>query len=292
MFPHHVLFVVILLFQTEISNKNKKRVYPCEICHDKTYRTITGLQQHKKNIHNINVLLRKVFYRHKCDECEDSFRSLLDLQGHKLKKHKGISCDICGQTFTQSGNMRRHRVRHTGIKEHKCKECPKEFYTFKELKSHMICHTGILPKICEICGKRCRDGGVLTAHMRRHTGERPAKCEVCGKSFFSFRDLSIHAVGHTSERPFPCDTCGARFQRKRALNIHKVRHSGERKHVCNICGKSFTHSSGLRGHRRTHEKAKDKSKSETATNEYIPTVYEGKAFKAVGVIDDSLQVLQ
>ncbi|XP_065365674.1 zinc finger protein 836 [Calliphora vicina] len=239
--------------------------FPCLTC-KRSYRSKHSLQKHNYSVHNPNKPAKKPKEpkaEHKCDQCNEVFRSARDLRGHKWK-HTGIFCDICGKPFTQTGNMMRHKIRHTGIKAHKCKECDKEFFTDKELKSHMICHTGLMPVICEICGKRCRDRGVLTAHMRRHTGERPAKCDVCGKSFFSFHDLNVHAVTHSSERPFKCDICGSTFQRKKALRVHKLIHSKDRKHVCKICGKGFAQSGGLNSHMRTHDAALEKSSNEIA----------------------------
>lgn len=200
------------------------------------------------------------------------------MSAHKYK-HTGIFCDICGKPFRQVGSMLTHKIRHTGVKEHKCKECPKEFFTAKELKSHMICHTG-MQVVCEICGKRCRDSAVLSYHMRRHTGERPAKCEVCGKAFFTTYDLNVHAVSHSNERPFPCDVCGSRFQRKKALRIHKRIHSKDGgNHVCKICDKNFTTSGGLNSHMRSHDTATiDKSNTDLQTSVFIPTVFIGNPY--------------
>uniref|UniRef100_A0A1A9X557 C2H2-type domain-containing protein n=1 Tax=Glossina brevipalpis TaxID=37001 RepID=A0A1A9X557_9MUSC len=250
--------------------------FPCEIC-KRSYSSKCSLQKHKYTIHNPNKVQKRSSkepkIEHKCDECNEIFRSARDLRGHKWK-HTGIFCDICGKPFTQTGNMMRHKIRHTGIKAHKCQECERSFFTDKELKSHMISHTGVMPVICEICGRRCRDRGVLTAHMRRHTGERPAKCEVCGKSFYSFHDLNVHAVTHTSERPFKCDICASTFQRKKALRVHKLLHTKDRKHICRVCGKGFAHSGGLNSHMRTHDAALEKQMFEIQP--VIPIVIENR----------------
>uniref|UniRef100_A0A1I8NK36 C2H2-type domain-containing protein n=1 Tax=Musca domestica TaxID=7370 RepID=A0A1I8NK36_MUSDO len=238
--------------QLLLSNTKKVNL-PCPLCAE-TFSSTELLCSHVTAMHNIKMYKRKLSYKHQCVECKEKFRNERDLKAHNLKKHTGIVCDICGQKFSQMGNMRRHRIRHTGIKEHKCEECPKEFFTAKELKAHMISHTRIYPHVCEICGKRCRDGGVRSAHMRRHTGERPAKCPVCGKCFFSIHDLNIHSVTHSDERPFSCDICNARFRLRKALRIHKRTHLPveERKHVCSICGKTFTQAGNLKKHMLIH----------------------------------------
>ncbi|XP_030378002.1 zinc finger protein 391 [Scaptodrosophila lebanonensis] len=259
----------------------KDMLFPCDEC-DRAYSSKRSLQSHKRSKHsnkqNPNVALddkcttpsrarrkpkgpAKV---HKCNECDQTFRTERDLRGHRWK-HTGIFCDICGKPFSQSGNMTRHRQRHSGIKPYKCQECDATFYTQKELTSHNICHTGRMPCICEVCGRPCRDRGVLTAHMRRHTGERPAKCDVCGKAFYSFHDLNVHAVSHTNLRPFVCDICGSTFQRKKALRVHKLLHSEQRKYACKLCSKTFAQSGGLNAHMRTHESPRVKMKTASTT---------------------------
>ncbi|KAL7742719.1 hypothetical protein ACLKA6_013061 [Drosophila palustris] len=275
----------------EQEDDTRDMLFQCDQC-DRAYNTKRSLQSHKRSKHNERKPRIKhstasrldagsTLDRHKkqqsrkgpakiykCDEleCNQTFRTERDLRGHRWK-HTGIFCDICGKPFTQSGNMMRHRQRHSGIKPYKCQEtdCGATFYTQKELTSHNICHTGRMPCICEICGRPCRDRGVLTAHMRRHTGERPAKCEVCDKSFYSFHDLNVHAVSHTNLRPFVCDVCGSTFQRKKALRVHKLLHSEQRKYSCKLCNKTFAQSGGLNAHMRTHESARSKTKSKSTS---------------------------
>lgn len=278
----------------EEEDDTRDMLFQCDQC-ERAYNTKRSLQSHKRSKHSDGKARKSdgegstaastcsPLDRHqqkqkqqrkgpakiyKCNEneCNQTFRTERDLRGHRWK-HTGIFCDICGKPFTQSGNMMRHRQRHSGIKPYKCQEtdCGATFYTQKELTSHNICHTGRMPCICEICGRPCRDRGVLTAHMRRHTGERPAKCDVCDKAFYSFHDLNVHAVSHTNLRPFVCDVCGSTFQRKKALRVHKLLHSEQRKYSCKLCNKTFAQSGGLNAHMRTHESARSKGKSKSTT---------------------------
>ncbi|XP_034473077.1 zinc finger protein 92 [Drosophila innubila] len=281
----------------EQEDNTRDMLFQCDQC-ERAYNTKRSLQSHKRSKHNDGKPRSKhmtpmdaagsALDRHKKQrkgpakiykcaeiECNQTFRTERDLRGHRWK-HTGIFCDICGKPFTQSGNMMRHRQRHSGIKPYKCQQtdCAATFYTQKELTSHNICHTGRMPCICEICGRPCRDRGVLTAHMRRHTGERPAKCEVCDKSFYSFHDLNVHAVSHTNLRPFVCDVCGSTFQRKKALRVHKLLHSEQRKYCCKLCNKSFAQSGGLNAHMRTHESARTKTKSKSTSLLTASTVVE------------------
>ncbi|XP_016990230.2 zinc finger protein 195 [Drosophila rhopaloa] len=276
---------------TQPSNDTKDMLFQCDQC-DRAYNTKRSLQSHRRLKHNDGsggaVMDKSTSERkskkrkgppkvYKCHEeaCNQTFRTERDLRGHRWK-HTGIFCDICGKPFTQSGNMMRHRQRHSGIKPHKCPECEATFYTQKELSSHSICHTGRMPCICEVCGRPCRDRGVLTAHMRRHTGERPAKCEVCGKAFYSFHDLNVHAVSHTNLRPFVCDVCGSTFQRKKALRVHKLLHSEQRKYACKLCGKTFAQSGGLNAHMRSHDPARVKAAVKPLPQAVTIEVIEGR----------------
>ncbi|KAH8245314.1 hypothetical protein KR032_008544 [Drosophila birchii] len=269
----------------------KDMLFQCDQC-DRAYNSKRSLQSHRRLKHTDLVVgaakqkaapERKAQKRkgpakvYKCHEkeCNQTFRTERDLHGHRWK-HTGIFCDICGKPFTQSGNMMRHRQRHSGIKPHKCPECDATFYTQKELSSHSICHTGRMPCICEVCGRPCRDRGVLTAHMRRHTGERPAKCEVCGKAFYSFHDLNVHAVSHTNLRPFVCDVCGSTFQRKKALRVHKLLHSEQRKYACKLCGKTFAQSGGLNAHMRSHDPGRVKGAVKPLPQSVTIEVIEGR----------------
>lgn len=268
----------------------KDMLFQCDQC-DRAYNSKRSLQSHRRVKHSdvVGAAKEKVATErkakkrkgpakvYKCpeEECNQTFRTERDLHGHRWK-HTGIFCDICGKPFTQSGNMMRHRQRHSGIKPHKCPECEATFYTQKELSSHSICHTGRMPCICEVCGRPCRDRGVLTAHMRRHTGERPAKCEVCGKAFYSFHDLNVHAVSHTNLRPFVCDVCGSTFQRKKALRVHKLLHSEQRKYACKLCGKTFAQSGGLNAHMRSHDPARVKGAVKPLAQAVTIEVIEGR----------------
>lgn len=38
---------------------------------------------------------------------------------------KLFECDVCNMKFSNGANMRRHRMRHSGIKPYECKICKK-----------------------------------------------------------------------------------------------------------------------------------------------------------------------
>jgi hypothetical protein len=45
-------------------------------------------------------------------------------------------CDICGRAFTQGGDMRKHRLTHTGERAYKCEMCDFSSNKRKTLNEH------------------------------------------------------------------------------------------------------------------------------------------------------------
>lgn len=42
---------------------------------------------------------------------------------------KLFECDVCNMKFSNGANMRRHRMRHTGVKPYECRICQKRYQT-------------------------------------------------------------------------------------------------------------------------------------------------------------------
>ena len=111
-------------------------------------------------------------------------------------KDKPYQCEICQKSFTQSGDLVKHKRIHTGEKPFECEICHKSFNQSSSLKRHRRTHTGEKPFVCDICPKSFTSSTYLLIHKRIHSGERPFECEFCYKNFSQSSNLLKHKRTH------------------------------------------------------------------------------------------------
>ena len=65
-------------------------------------------------------------------------------------------CEICGESFSEASNMRRHQERHQAAANPSfmCQICSETFSMPGELKSHMKKHDLHKPHVCPFCDAR------------------------------------------------------------------------------------------------------------------------------------------
>lgn len=133
-------------------------------------------------------------------------------------------CAICGQTFSTTGNMRKHMNAIHLEKKHECDICGRCFNQAYRLKEHLYSHAGVKPHKCEICAKAFARRELVRAHMRTHTGEKPFKCDIeqCERAYGYQIDLRRHKYGAHGIyfKKYPCPICERIYPENKLLSKH------------------------------------------------------------------------
>jgi len=73
---------------------------------------------------------------------------------------------VCAKSFSESGNMEKHKRIHTGERPYKCPLCPKLFSQSRHMEEHKRIHTGQKPFTCHLCPKSFSQSGNMERHKR------------------------------------------------------------------------------------------------------------------------------
>ncbi|XP_050300304.1 zinc finger protein ztf-16-like isoform X2 [Anthonomus grandis grandis] len=108
---------------------------------------------------------------------------------------KMFECDVCNMKFSNGANMRRHKMRHTGVKPYECRVCQKRFFRKDHLAEHFTTHTKTLPYHCPICNRGFQRQIAMRAHFQNeHVGQHDLVklCPLCNYRAGSMKSLRIH----------------------------------------------------------------------------------------------------
>ena len=157
---------------------------------------------------------------YKCDPCQKSYASKLNLDKHMKVFHLpgSVQCTFCGKEFKIQTYLDYHiQITHKAVDgEFKCKFCPK------------ICKSKIS----------------LKGHEKQVHGPKNKACDKCDQKFTTFSDLKKHRNRiHLKIMKFNCDICNKNLASKMSLKNHKDSvHEGKKSYKCELCLKSFTQS--------------------------------------------------
>lgn len=159
---------------------HKTGKFKCELCH-KVFDT-----SRKRDYHNKIVHLK--VQHHKCGYCGEKFRNSRSRDKHMQEEHgykfKKVKCKACDRSFPHQTAMSVHLRRHHLMeRDHVCSECEMGFFTKGELEKHSVKHSGLKEYLCEYCHKAFGRKNTLREHLRIHEEDRRFKCDLCGQTF-------------------------------------------------------------------------------------------------------------
>lgn len=156
----------------------------CETC-KKNFAKPSALRNHLMQ-HRHGVFVKQKVAKFECKECEKPFATKHHLRAHKVKVHSQriVHCDLCGKTFRDKDNMRRHMNIH-----------------------------GKDP--CKLCGKLVADNR-MDIHIKliHPSGESFLACRIalCKQKFSSFKQLNEHESIHVGKKLYKCPKCSSKTE--------------------------------------------------------------------------------
>ncbi|CRK94968.1 CLUMA_CG008456, isoform A [Clunio marinus] len=189
-------------------------------------------------------------YKWKCEECQEYFENVMDLEMHSLKLHKKrVVLDCCARTFRTYAKYLFHITeKHQPDLKYCCLICSEYRTSFLHLYRHIeSAHSNYKILICLYCGQFHYDCYMLFRHIDEKHVPLPLlyHCDLCGESF-SRRDKIIRHMTliHTKDKQikqktYMCEICASNFRNSYDLRNHqKSSHSNISEEVCSYCGKA------------------------------------------------------
>ncbi|NXL98869.1 ZN142 protein, partial [Tyrannus savana] len=182
----------------------------------------------------------------RCASCPFTSKVAKALRLHRklhrkhYSKRPQLQCRQCEFTCKQARCLRQHvRIKHEGVKPHKCRYC--EFSTTRRyrLEAHQSLHTGVGRIACGICSQTFGTNSKLRIHRLRVHEKTPTHfCPLCDYSSYLQNDITRHVNScHHGELNFACSRCEARFSSETALKQHVLRrHEEKASYGCPRCG--------------------------------------------------------
>ncbi|NXL42892.1 ZN142 protein, partial [Podilymbus podiceps] len=217
---------------------SKRRRFSCPTC------PFTCHQERAMKTHKKRGCVALGEFR--CASCPFTSKAAKALRLHRklhrkhYSKRPQLQCRQCEFTCKQARCLRQHvRIKHEGVKPHKCRYC--EFSTTRRyrLEAHQSLHTGVGRVACGICSQTFGTNSKLRIHRLRVHEKTPTHfCPLCDYSSYLQNDITRHVNScHRGELNFGCSRCEARFSSETALKQHVLRRHEEKvSYGCPRCG--------------------------------------------------------
>ena len=178
--------------------------------------------------------------------------------------HKDYTCDSCGLSFNQGGDLKKHIHRiHVGHKDFNTKKFHKNHESHLKVEIGKDQHSKSYN--CAICGNSFLTKKSFTNHYssaHKHWQKEVKEfstnndittslyqCEICEKSFDERKKLTRHKDWHR-EWTHECEVCNKKLPTRSILRTHKIKNHVPKSCRWN-CGETFSSHGGRIKHERT-----------------------------------------
>ncbi|XP_041974366.1 gastrula zinc finger protein XlCGF57.1-like [Aricia agestis] len=194
-----------------------EKPFQCNLCH-KAYSQQSSLQGHMEGAH------RKYLVEITCQYCGKHIKGRNRVYRHLRDHHdKPRPCPICEKPVTGK-YMRKHMLRHTGVKTYTCETCAAAFYTSAELANHRrYAHIKSVMYSCSLCEYKNIRKAIIAKHESKHNDQN-FPCVVCGIFFPTAETAMVHKARlHDNENSNECPQCHRTFIRKESIRKHMLK---------------------------------------------------------------------
>ena len=184
-------------------------------------------------------------------------------QMEEIIKDLKYTCDTCGQGFTTSGSLSKHKRKQHSGQIFPCELCSYKSRDKGDLSRHLrSVHGDNFGFTCHHCQHTCLSRTELVDHKReKHNQAESADCPECGASFSSKSHLSLHMTSthkiilpevktrckrgtKNTRRQYMCEHCDCSYTERKGLTAHLKRYHKEGESetldfVCTVCGSKF-----------------------------------------------------
>ncbi|XP_067651264.1 zinc finger protein 208-like [Haliotis asinina] len=281
--------------------KSTDKLFQCKFC-GKVFPTYWGRKRHIKlhmrelgpvKVQHSSTNIASQNEAYKCNECDQTFRSYVDLNEHRdthTKIKPGVSqgdtgqgvyqCFTCDRTFRSYVYLKlhtdTHELQNQMDKVPVTQELPRvdKHSTYSE-SSGLKLETPVSgePKVkerkyvCHICSETFEAVLVLKQHLQTHMvkGEadvksiaKPHMCTECGQRFLRAYDLKHHLEIH-ARGGYKCSLCDQVFTfqswlKRHLKKAHNRQTTSQPAHQCSICGQTFNKKINMLSHMKYFHK--------------------------------------
>ena len=173
----------------------------------------TARFKNKNNLHeSMHTAVRSTPFKHKCPRCPKAFKTLTDLQNHRVSCNAVIhSCYKCGERI---GSI--YEVKHHCKTVQACRPTEQALDRYVALKWK--------PLQCPSCCEVFPNDEQLFEHKITHKPESTFPCGHCSMLFVSQALRSEHISDDRNHFNRNCSDCGRRFSDKKEYKMHKFFH--------------------------------------------------------------------